>query len=228
MGYLLIVTPLVLLMCFIALAWSRSRGQTRRNSEALNSAAAKVGLAENRFISSSALEDLKHRRARKHVKTPQVGAITSPPPRAPHVGKSGIDERQDRGELKAACIEALDAAAVEHPAGHGKQFARYILRSAAGERIELMFEKGEKSAANLWLANRHLGDLTAAGIEYRIYPAAALYQTEDGEGQKAYGRHSALKSMRGLANADLVRFTIATTKQMEAILTKLMQAGQTA
>src|SRR5690606_25005406 len=55
-----------------------------------------------------------------------------------------------RKELKLACLALLDDAAVEHPSGHqGKSAARYILRSENDDRIELMFEKGENSRANL-------------------------------------------------------------------------------
>lgn len=127
-----------------------------------------------------------------------------------------------RAELKAACLELLDRAAVEHPAGHqGKLAARYILRSAGGDRIGVMFEKGDKTKAYLWLDQRSAGNLADAGIESRLYPASSLYQLDEASGKPAYGRHAALKSMRDLAHADLVRFTISQQGQLETILTAL-------
>ena len=145
------------------------------------------------------------------------------------VGSSRIDTRSEllgRDELKTRCLALLDAAAIEHPAGHGKLFARYVLRTQDGDRIEMMFEKGEKSRANLWLACDHAVQLVTMGVEFRDYPASALYQPTEPGGKPVYGRHSALKSMRDLANADLVRFTIDRVDQMEVILTKLKAAEQ--
>lgn len=134
-----------------------------------------------------------------------------------------------RAELKAICLALLDEAALDHPAGHqGKLAARYILRAGDGERIGMMFEKHEATKAHLWLEQRHARHLMDAGIDHRVYPAAALYQ-EGASGEKqAYGRHAALKAMRDLANADLVRFTIDRVGQMEMILTKLAAAQQVA
>lgn len=57
-----------------------------------------------------------------------------------------------RFALKRACMDRRAQVAVEHPAGHqDKLAARFILRTPSGERIELMFEKGDASSANLWV-----------------------------------------------------------------------------
>jgi hypothetical protein len=135
-------------------------------------------------------------------------------------------EKPDREQLKSSCLGLLDAAAIEHPAGHGKLFARYVLRSEEGDRIELMFEKGEKSPAHLWLTRRHALPLLTMGMEFRDYPASELYQPTEPGGKPVYGRQSALKSMRDLANADLVRLKIERVEQMEMILAKLVAVEQ--
>ncbi len=58
----------------------------------------------------------------------------------------------NRDDLKRACLAALDAVALEHPAGHqGKLAARYVLHTRRSEAIELMFEKGPKTPAHLWM-----------------------------------------------------------------------------
>ncbi|KGJ05422.1 hypothetical protein IT41_06565 [Paracoccus halophilus] len=128
----------------------------------------------------------------------------------------------NRQDLKAACLEMLDQVAIEHPAGHqGKLAARYVLRSQAGDRIELMFEKGEKVSANLWIERRYAEALASEGIICREYPAASLFAKKGAEGKKTYGRHSALKPMRSLANSDLLRFTIERVSQLQSILDHL-------
>jgi len=126
-----------------------------------------------------------------------------------------------RKDLKLLCLSILDAVAVEHPAGHQAVYAaRYVLRGESGERIGLMFEKGETSAANLWVARRFAEGLIDTGIDVRDYPAVALYQASEG-GAKRYGRHAALKTMRDLANVDLVRFTIDSVSQLKLIINHL-------
>lgn len=126
-----------------------------------------------------------------------------------------------RSELKTHCLEALDRVAVEHPAGHQDVYAaRYLLRSHSGEKIELMFEKGPKSAANLWIDARFAAPLFESDILWRAYPAGAV---EVGtECKRRYGRHSALKAMRGLRTKDLVRFTIERATQVDQIIAALV------
>jgi len=126
--------------------------------------------------------------------------------------------------LKAACLSLLDTAAAEHPAGHqSKLAARYVLRSRSDERIGLMFEKSEKTKALLWVGNVHARNLLEADIEFRVYLASSLYQETEPGGKRPYGRHAALKSMRDLANADLVRFTIERFTQMQFIVGTLKE-----
>ena len=125
----------------------------------------------------------------------------------------------DRADLKRACLVALDAVAVEHPAGHqGKLAARYVLRNSAGEAIELMFEKGPQTPANLWMLRDAGKVMIDAGIRYRLSPATDTYAIADTAGRPRYGRHSALRPMRQLANADLICFTIERLGEMEMLL----------
>ena len=135
------------------------------------------------------------------------------------------DEKGRREELKARCLALLDAAAIEHPAGHSKLAARYVFRNLDDDRIELMFEKAGNSRANLWLALDRIGDLSTLDVETRIYRASELYRPSEPGGKVVYGRHAALKPMRDLANVDLVRFTIDRAEQLEVILARLGKAG---
>lgn len=128
-----------------------------------------------------------------------------------------------RLELKAACLSLLDEVAIEHPSGHqAKYAARYVLRNHSGDRIGLMFEKAEKTKPYLWVEHARVRDLLGVGVEFQTYPASALYQLKV-EGQKAsYGRHAALKSMRELAHADLIRINIQSVDQLRGLLGKLL------
>lgn len=132
-------------------------------------------------------------------------------------------EKMSRNELRAMCIAVLESNAIEHPAGHqGTLAARYVLRCASGERIGLMFEKGTKAQPHLWVERRFADKLPDAGIAWKEYPALALYQPNATGGKISYGRHAALKSMRDLANADLVRFTPDSVGQMQMIVDHLI------
>lgn len=132
----------------------------------------------------------------------------------------------DRDDLKRACLAALDAAAVEHPAGHqGKLAARYVLHTTRSETVELMFEKGPKTPANLWMIRKAGEPMIDDGIGYRLSPAADIYATTGAEGRLRYGRHSALKPMRQLANADLICFTIERVAEIRRLLDRLMVHG---
>lgn len=123
-----------------------------------------------------------------------------------------------RSDFKRACLALLDEVAVEHPAGHqGVYAARYVLRTADGRPIALMFEKSERTPAHFWVAMRHLAFQLPEGVTVREYPAATLYRSAD-DGEKTYGRHAGLKAMRELANVDLVRVTVETVRQLQTVV----------
>ncbi len=128
----------------------------------------------------------------------------------------------NRDDFKQACLTILDGVASEHPVGHqGKLAARYLMRTGRGDSIELMFEKGAKTPPNLWIGQRHVGDGMLQALESRMSPAASLYQTADQADKPRYGRHSALRPMRQLANADLVCIHLRTLGELERILARL-------
>ncbi|MCZ8133501.1 MAG: hypothetical protein O9248_00500 [Rhodobacteraceae bacterium] len=113
-----------------------------------------------------------------------------------------------------------------HPAGHQtKLAARYLLPTQDGDRIALMFEKGPSSPAYLWMRSEHATRMAHLGISRREYPAADLYAATDGKGRPVYGRHAALRQMRELANADLVRFEVEQVSQLQALPKCLGQSG---
>jgi hypothetical protein len=128
-----------------------------------------------------------------------------------------------RDELRQACLARLDERAEEHPCGHQRKLAaRYILRARSSDPVELMFEKGPSSAPNIWVEERHVDQLLAAdGLEYRHVPASRVVKTPGKGGRPHYGRHSALKPMARLRDADLVCIRINTLGDLDRILDHL-------
>lgn len=129
-----------------------------------------------------------------------------------------------RDDLRAMLLLRLDEMAVEHPAGHqGKLAARFLLWSKSGEGIELMFEKGPSSSPNLWILYDFVEPLLTRGIEHRLSTRLSLHADDKPGGKTTYGRHSALKSMRQLSDADLVCFKLSSINELNVILDWLQQ-----
>ena len=121
--------------------------------------------------------------------------------------------------LKAAVVQRLADVAVEHPAGHqGKLAARFIFRTPDGERVELMFEKGPATPANLWVCERFVQNLDSTMISQRRSTAGALYRSKKADGKKIYDRHSGLRPMPQLSDADLVCFKLEGMEDLEKVL----------
>ena len=132
-----------------------------------------------------------------------------------------------RDVLKAEMAQRLGEVAVEHPVGHqGKLAARFILRSHGGEGIEFMFEKGPSTSPNLWVQQRYAELLMDGRIEHRVSLAHALHALTNAKGKKIYGRHSALRAMPQLADADLVCFKLRSMSELEQVIKALQGARQ--
>lgn len=131
-----------------------------------------------------------------------------------------------RAHLKAACVALLNERATEHPAGHqGKYVARYLLHGASGARIAMMFEKGDRTPAHLWMELRFARALSTAEAPQRVYPASGLYLGDQQGREPAYGRHAGLKPMRELAHADLARLTVESVTQLAAVLDRVAMSN---
>ena len=131
-----------------------------------------------------------------------------------------------REDLKRACLNRLEAIAMEHPLGHqGKLAARYLLRQPDGTVVEIMFDKGPQSPANLWICERFVGSLLEGDIPFRRSQAQTLFATRSDDGRTIYGRHSALRPMRQLGTADLICFALRSPADLELILQVLLASG---
>jgi len=124
-----------------------------------------------------------------------------------------------RMQLKKSIMDLLDKVGREHASGHQGAYAnRYVVSGAGGRPIEVMFEKGERVPANIWCpagVAKLVPDVPA-----KDSPKALLWQVKKGE--KRYGRHSGLKSMPQLFEADLVKFQPETLEQARKVIDALL------
>jgi hypothetical protein len=131
----------------------------------------------------------------------------------------------DRTKLRAACTERLDSLATPHRIGHATNLAnRYVLRSAKGTSVEIMFEKGGTGNANLWVRSDFAPGISTDRIEQRVYPGRAVNSLTNAKGKTVYGRHSGLRPMEQLATADLTRFTLSSVADLDQIIAVLRTA----
>ena len=138
------------------------------------------------------------------------------------VGREGHGVGTDAAPLKRDILGLLDAVADEHPLGHQpRKAARYVLLSRHGARVEIMFEKNADSPANLWCHERAAGAALIATLQPQRYPSSALWAKRGAGGERLYGRHSALRAMPQLGEADLVRFTPTCVTEAEQIIDRL-------
>ena len=138
------------------------------------------------------------------------------------VGGEGHGASTDATPVEHAILGLLDAVADEHPLGHQpSKAARYVLLSRHGARVEIMFEKNAGSPAHLWCRESAAGTALIATQRSQLYPYSALWAKRGADGERLYGRHSALRTMPQLGGADLVRFTPACVAEAEQIIDRL-------
>lgn len=129
----------------------------------------------------------------------------------------------ERDFLKRATLGRLGAVAEEHPAGHqDSKAARFLLASADGARVEVMVEKNDDSPLNIWCHVRAVDEALLASVPRSITsPASKLWTGNGKDGRPAYGRHSALRGMGQLADADLACLKPETAGQIGLIIDRL-------
>lgn len=129
----------------------------------------------------------------------------------------------DKAVLKAAAVALLDTIAEEHPAGHQASKARrYVLAAPGGTALEVMFEQDEGSSAHLWVHRAAAGPLASRGEQKT---ASALWKKLGKDGRPSYGRHSGLRIMPQLAEADLVRFKLNSLAELGGVVDQLLAAS---
>lgn len=127
-------------------------------------------------------------------------------------------------QLKKAILEVLDAQGREHPSGHqASKAGRYVLTAPGGVPIEVMFEKDEATGVNIWCPAKIASLLPDLNPE--ISPKAELWVKRNKKGELIYGRHSGLRAMPQLADADLAKFQVRTLGEAKRIVDAILAAS---
>ena len=141
---------------------------------------------------------------------------------AAEVGGEGHGVSTEAVPSKRTILGLLDTVADEHPLGHQpSKAAHYVLLSHHGARVEIMFEKNVNSPSNFWCRESAASAALIAALRPQHYPSSALWTKRGVDGECLYGRHSALRTMPQLGEADLVRFTPTCLTEAEQIIDRL-------
>ena len=133
----------------------------------------------------------------------------------------------DRGALSAAGAALLDTLAAVHLRGHQNSYAnRYTITVPGGHIVEVMIEKGDGNLFHLWCEEDKVPRLLSDPQYPKRYAASELWTKIGKDGEPSYGRHSALEKMDRLGNADLVRFTPTSIKEIGDIIDALFSASR--
>lgn len=124
-------------------------------------------------------------------------------------------------QLKTAILALLDTKGREHPEGHQPSKAgRYVLTAPGGVPVEVMFEKNEGTGVNIWcpvMVASLVPDLVP-----EISPKAGLWVKRNKKGELLYGRHSGLRVMQQLAEADLAKFQPKTLDEAKRVVDAIL------
>lgn len=126
----------------------------------------------------------------------------------------------DRKALKSACVLELEKRARPHPAGNNKDSLRCFLVTPGGS-VAVMFEQNLEARPHLWLPTRVTAGLRLPAGRTKPYPASALWTNRNKKGERLYGRHSNLRQMPELRDADLTRVTLISVHELRDILSDL-------
>ncbi len=125
-----------------------------------------------------------------------------------------------RKALKSACSLELDRRSRPHPAGSINKAYRCLLDTSAGE-VAVMFERSPGVPAHFWLPSRVASTLSLPVDRTKAYPASALWAKLNSKGERLYGRHSNLRAMPELKDANLTKVTLETVQELRNILSDL-------
>lgn len=127
----------------------------------------------------------------------------------------------NREELKKAALELFDKIADEHPKGHQEVYMNYYI--VKNSKLCFAFEKAPRTPANIWCK---LGvENEVKGIAWVPSWAKDLWKEENDKGKKVYGRHSGLKKVDELRDADLVKYTAKTLGEVQKVVEGLIKAA---
>ena len=126
-----------------------------------------------------------------------------------------------REELKKSALELFDKIADEHPKGHQDVYMNYYF--VKNSKLCFSFEKSSKTPANIWCKLGVRGDVKEIDCEESL--AKDLWQKVNSKGEKVYGRHSGLKKVDELRDADLIKYTPKTLGEVQKVVEGLIKAA---
>ena len=127
----------------------------------------------------------------------------------------------NREELKKAALELFDKIADEHPKGHQKVYMNYYI--VKNSKLCFAFEKAPRTPANIWCKLGVKDDVEGFSGEEKL--AKYLWQKVNRNGEKVYGRHSGLKRVDELRDADLIKYTAETLGEVQTVAEGLIKAA---
>lgn len=130
--------------------------------------------------------------------------------------------------LRDQIIELLDRVALPDSRNRTSEKANhYTLRTASAFDLRLMLQTYENQKTgrieppNIWVLERATSALNLNRFDVARSPGRQLYLENGASGKKRYGRHSGLRSVPQLADADLIRITPKTFAEAEIIVAAL-------
>ena len=118
-------------------------------------------------------------------------------------------------------LDLFDTFAVEHSVGHQPdKLNRYAIK---GSRLCFAFEKNLSTQVNIWCPIK-VKDFVS-GIKNKESLSSELWKFNPVKGKIEYGRHSGLKAMKELRDADLIVFSPETSEEGERVVEAIKKAA---
>lgn len=118
-------------------------------------------------------------------------------------------------------LNLFDTFAVEHPSRHQKKLLnRYVVK---GHELCFAFEKNLSTQVNIWCPIK-VKDFVS-GIKNKESLSSELWKFNPVKGKIEYGRHSGLKAMKELRDADLIVFSPETSEEGERVVEAIKKAA---
>lgn len=124
--------------------------------------------------------------------------------------------------LQKYCQDRLDCDAAIHGSGHQNVHARrYLLPRTGADPMEVAIIVKPDSKLQIWCEADGVDLSRLSGLRPEKRPGSETYSTDNGSGNRRYGRHSALKTFDRLHRGDALRFVPETIGEVDRILDAL-------
>lgn len=122
-------------------------------------------------------------------------------------------------DLHRYCTTALDRLGKEHRSGHQNIHAmRYVVTREDGSMAEAVIIVQPESSLQIWCEAKVTDPENATAFCGRLRPGRETYAETNAKGEKAYGRHSSLKTMDYLHRGDAYHFSPKSPVEVDRII----------